>query len=76
VGKGFVKEVADLAIAKAKTAPHILELRWSAFLGGANNPEKKPKPKKPGKKLRTRAARSKVTPLESAHEEPPTPDAA
>jgi hypothetical protein len=70
----IVKEVADLAIAKAKTAPHILELRWSAFLGGANTPEKKPKPKKPGKKLRTRAARVKTfAPAPGAS---PTPDAA
>jgi hypothetical protein len=29
-----VREVADLAIAKAKIAPQVLELRWSAFLGG------------------------------------------
>jgi glutathione synthase/RimK-type ligase-like ATP-grasp enzyme len=30
----IVREVADLAIAKARTAPQVLELRWSAFLGG------------------------------------------
>jgi hypothetical protein len=70
----IIKEVADLAIAKAKTAPHILELRWSAFLGGVNNPEKKPKPKKPGKKLRTRAARVKT--IAPAPDASPTPDAA
>jgi glutathione synthase/RimK-type ligase-like ATP-grasp enzyme len=29
----IVKEVADLAIAKAKKTPQVLELRWSAFLG-------------------------------------------
>jgi hypothetical protein len=29
----IIREVADLAIAKAKTAPHIPELRWAAFLG-------------------------------------------
>jgi hypothetical protein len=29
----IVKEVADLAIAKAKKAPHVPELRWAAFLG-------------------------------------------
>ena len=69
----IVKEVADLAIAKAKTAPHILELRWSAFLGGANNPEKKPKPKKPGQKLRARATRS--MPPQFAPEEATTPEA-
>jgi hypothetical protein len=70
----IVKEVADLAIAKAKTAPHILELRWSAFLGGENNPEQKPKPKKPGQKLRARASRSKSP--APAPEVPPTPHAA
>jgi len=31
----IVKEVADLAIAKANAAPEVLELRWAAFLGGA-----------------------------------------
>jgi hypothetical protein len=29
----IVKEVADLAIEKAKTAPHVPELRWAGFLG-------------------------------------------
>ena len=29
----IVREVADLAIAKAHIAPHLPELRWSAFLG-------------------------------------------
>ena len=29
----IVREVADLAIAKATIAPQVLELRWSAFLG-------------------------------------------
>jgi glutathione synthase/RimK-type ligase-like ATP-grasp enzyme len=76
----IVNEVANLAIAKAKTAPHILELRWSAFLGGDNNPNKKPKPKKPGKKLRARAARTKTTKPEPAAapapDTSPAPDAA
>jgi hypothetical protein len=26
--------MADLVIAEAKRAPHVPELRWSAFLGG------------------------------------------
>jgi glutathione synthase/RimK-type ligase-like ATP-grasp enzyme len=30
----IVREVADMVIAKAKTAPHIPELRWSVFLDG------------------------------------------
>jgi hypothetical protein len=38
----IVKEVADLAIAKAKDAPHVPELRWSAFLGEAAHPAAKP----------------------------------
>jgi hypothetical protein len=29
----IVREVADLVIARAKRAPHVPELRWSAFLG-------------------------------------------
>jgi hypothetical protein len=37
----IVKEVADLAIAKARTAPHLLKLRWFAFLG-AETPAAKP----------------------------------
>ena len=45
----IVREVADLAIAKAKTAPHVQELRWAAFLGGAATPKKKAS-KKPAKK--------------------------
>jgi glutathione synthase/RimK-type ligase-like ATP-grasp enzyme len=36
----IVREVADLAIAKAKTAPHVPELRWASFLGGASGPAK------------------------------------
>ncbi len=35
----IVKEVADLAIAKAKDAPKLLDLRWSAFLAGASVPK-------------------------------------
>ena len=44
-----VREVADLAIAKAKKAPHVPELRWAALLGAeaaqakAVKPAKKPK---------------------------------
>jgi hypothetical protein len=46
----IVREVADLAIAKAKTAPHVPELRWATFLGAEVAPakaEKKTAPKKP-----------------------------
>jgi hypothetical protein len=46
----IINAVADLAIAKAKTAPHVPELRWAAFLGAeAAAPlkvEKKPAAKK------------------------------
>jgi len=45
----IVREVADMAIAKAKTAPHVLELRWSAFLG-ANEAPRKAARKKPASK--------------------------
>jgi glutathione synthase/RimK-type ligase-like ATP-grasp enzyme len=42
----IVKEVADLAIAKAKTAPQLPELRWAAFLGAEPiKAMKKPAPK-------------------------------
>jgi len=37
----IVREVADLAIAKARTAPKVPELRWAAFLGTAAAPAKK-----------------------------------
>ena len=30
----IVREVADLAIAKAQSLPQLLDLRWSAFLKG------------------------------------------
>jgi glutathione synthase/RimK-type ligase-like ATP-grasp enzyme len=30
----IIRAVADMTIAKAKTAPHLPELRWSALLGG------------------------------------------
>jgi hypothetical protein len=52
----IVKEVAALAIAKAKEAPRIPELHWSAFLGGAPAAKKaakskaKPEKKKPAAK--------------------------
>jgi glutathione synthase/RimK-type ligase-like ATP-grasp enzyme len=34
----IVREVADLAIAKARSAPHLLKLRWSALLGAEDAP--------------------------------------
>jgi hypothetical protein len=46
----IVSEVAALAIAKAQKAPHVPELRWSAFLGATPAPAPKPKKKSPAKK--------------------------
>jgi glutathione synthase/RimK-type ligase-like ATP-grasp enzyme len=43
----IIKEVADLAIAKAKAGPQLLDLKWSAFLGDEVAP---PKPAKTAKK--------------------------
>jgi glutathione synthase/RimK-type ligase-like ATP-grasp enzyme len=44
----IVEHVADMAIAKARTAPQVPELRWSAFLGAPAGPAKAAK--KPAKK--------------------------
>jgi hypothetical protein len=47
----IVSEVAALAIAKAKKAPQLPELRSSAFLGAQGTPAKNQSPpKKPAKK--------------------------
>ena len=57
----IVSEVAALAIEKAKKAPAMPELRWSAFLGGASKSLKAAKPAKkkaPAKK----ASKPKKTP--------------
>jgi hypothetical protein len=45
----IVRAVANMAIAKAKTAPHVPELRWSAFLG-TNVAKAKAARKKPASK--------------------------
>jgi len=49
----IVNAMADLAIAKAKLAPHVLELRWAPLLGGeaAPKPAKKPAKKKSASKM-------------------------
>jgi hypothetical protein len=57
----IVREVADLAIAKAKKAPHVPELRWAAFLGAE---AAKPVKKKAAKKNRVKA---KVFPGTAEH---------
>jgi hypothetical protein len=53
----IVMEVADLAIAKARSAPHVPELRWAAFLGAGVAPVKSAKPvkKKATKKKKAKA---------------------
>jgi glutathione synthase/RimK-type ligase-like ATP-grasp enzyme len=48
----IVREVADLAIAKAAMAPHVPELRWAAFLGA--------EPKKTAAKKKAAKASEKV----------------
>ena len=44
----IITEVADLAIAKAKAAPQMLDLNWASFLNAApaTQPPKKSAPKK------------------------------
>ena len=52
----IVREVADLAIAKAKTAPKVPELRWSAFLNADAGGDKKAKAaKKAAKDSKTKS---------------------
>jgi hypothetical protein len=52
----IVREVADLAITKAKLAPHVPELRWAAFLGAEAKPVKaKAAAKKKAKKVSGKA---------------------
>ena len=50
----IVREVADMAIAKARIAPHVPELRWSVFLGAKTVPGKAAK-KKPASKNAAKA---------------------
>jgi hypothetical protein len=53
----IVREVADLAIAKAKATPRVPELRWAAFLGAETKPAKKTAAKKePAKKKAAKAS--------------------
>ena len=65
----IVKEVADLAIAKAKLAPQAPELRWQAFLGAeaaqTAKPvaKKKPAAKKAAKKQRLKLPADKAAPV-------------
>jgi hypothetical protein len=58
----IVKEVADLAIAKAKTAPQLPELRWSAFLNGDAGAAAKSAPAKPKPAAKKAAKSSSAAP--------------
>jgi glutathione synthase/RimK-type ligase-like ATP-grasp enzyme len=68
----IVNEVADLAIAKAKSAPQVLELRWSDFLGAEPAPRKAAKParKKAAPRKAVRAGK-KLAPAKTASVEAP-----
>jgi hypothetical protein len=58
----IIKEVADLAIAKAANAPAPpSELRWSTFLSGATGSKKSPPRKSPAKKTQTKKTQTKKT---------------
>jgi len=52
----IVRTVADMAIAKARTAPRIPELRWSALLG-AKSPSPKAARKKPASNKAAKAVK-------------------
>jgi glutathione synthase/RimK-type ligase-like ATP-grasp enzyme len=61
----IVREAADLAIAKAKMAPRLPELRWSAFLGAeapAVKASRSVKKKSVAKKSRLSSVKPKVAP--------------
>jgi hypothetical protein len=60
----IVSEVAALAIAKAKKAPEVSELRWSAWLGAASKPVKAVKKKAPAKKASAKKAKAKKEAVE------------
>lgn len=63
----IVREVADLAIAKAKLAPHVLELKWSAFLNATPAASKKPKKKSSDKKAKKKGSKTAASsPLQEA----------
>jgi len=49
----IVRQVADLAIAKAKSAPQIPELRWPAFFGAAQAAAKRAKQKPAAERSRS-----------------------
>jgi len=67
----ILKQVADLLIAKARSAPQLPELRWSAFLGAESVALKSEKPvaaKPAAKKAKNRAKpKTKKTAPRAAH---------
>ena len=62
----IVREVADLAIAKARKAPHVPELRWAAFLEAEAAAARSAKKKAAGKKRAKAAAVKAKTVSETA----------
>jgi hypothetical protein len=70
----IIKEVADLAIAKAKAAPQMLELNWASFLNAApaTKPAKKAAAKKkPGSSKSKKPARP--SPSKPEHQQATAP---
>jgi hypothetical protein len=57
----IIREVADLAIAKAKQAPQHLDLNWSSFLKMQSVPKKKAPAKKSAAKKKAIAAKAEST---------------
>ena len=57
----IVEHVAEMAIARAKTAPHVQELQWAAFLGAM--------PAKSAKKPATKKAASKKAKKEKSQKD-------
>jgi hypothetical protein len=62
----IVREVADLAIAKARKAPHVPELRWAAFLEAEAAAARSAKKKAAGKKRAKAAGVKAKTVIETA----------
>jgi hypothetical protein len=60
----IVEQVAEMAIAKARLAPQLPELRWSVFLSGAAAPAKAPGKRAPSTRKRsgTGKTRKSATP--------------
>jgi len=58
----IVREVADLVIAKAKTAPHALDSRWEAFLGMGAASVKTAKPVKKASTVKKTAKTAELRP--------------